>query len=83
MHVRRGDLRQAVKALRQLVDRDQSPGVWVRLGVELARCGRLDDAADALKRGAFMHRRAGSRRRADVVSALVDQLRSGDIPFAA
>jgi len=83
MLVRNGDHRQAIKALRQLADRDQAPGVWVRLGVELARIERLDDAVEAFKQGWFLHRRAGHRRQADVVSTLIDQLRDGQFPLAA
>lgn len=83
MHVRNGEHRQAVKVLRQLADRDQSPGAWVRLGVELARIEQLDEALAAFKQGWFLHRRAGHRRRADVVSTLIDQLRDGQFPLAA
>ena len=72
--VRRGEHRKAVQALRQLADRDGSAAAWVRLGVEQARYGKLDAAIEALKQGHFLHRRAGDRRRAEVVARLIERV---------
>lgn len=82
-HIRRGEHRKAVAALRQLADRDRSAAAWIRLGVALARLGKTDDAIDALAQGRFLHRRAKSRRRADVVAGLIDQIRDGRLWAAA
>ncbi len=75
--VRRGEYRKAAHALRQLAQRDGSAAAWVRLGVILARCGKHDASLEALKQGRYIHRRAGQRRRADVVARLTEQLRQG------
>ncbi len=72
--MRRGEHRKAVQALRQLADRDGSAGAWVRLGVQLARSGKFDAAIDAFKQGQFLHRRAGCRRRAEVVARLIERV---------
>ncbi len=73
-HVRRGEHRKAVQALRQLVRRDGSAAAWVRLGIVQARYGKFDAAVEALKQGRFLHRRAGHRRRADVVARLIERV---------
>ena len=76
--VRRGRLRQATQALRELANRDQQPAVWVRLGALLARCERADASIDALKQGRWLHQRNGQVRRADVVSELISQVERGE-----
>ncbi|MCR9160796.1 MAG: hypothetical protein ACE37F_03825 [Nannocystaceae bacterium] len=77
MLVRRGEHRKAAQALQQLASRDGSGAAWVRLGVELVRARKLGAGIDALKQGRFLHRRAGYRRRADVVAGLIEQVRQG------
>lgn len=81
--VRRGRHRQAVQALRELANRDQTPAAWVRLGAALARAERTDAAIDAFKQGCWLHRRAGHLRRAAVVTGLIEQVRVGAFPAAA
>ncbi|MGH1348021.1 MAG: hypothetical protein ACRBN8_41080 [Nannocystales bacterium] len=83
MLVRRGEHRKAIQALRQLASRDSSPAAWVRLGVQLKRSGKIDAAIDALQQGRYLHRRAGSRRRAEVVRRLIDQIRDGQFSAVA
>lgn len=63
--------------MRQLAHRDGSAAAWVRLGVILARCGKHDASLEALKQGRYLHRRAGQRRRADVVARVAEQIRQG------
>lgn len=83
MLVRRGEHRKAAQALRQLANRDGTAAAWVRLGVELDRGAKFDAAIDALRQGQFLHRRAGNRRRADVVGRLIDQVDAGRLVVAA
>ena len=83
MLTRKGRLRQAAQALRELASRDQLPAAWVRLGAMLARCERTDAAVDALRQGWWLHRQTGQTRRADVVAKLIDQVRAGAFPNAA
>jgi cytochrome c-type biogenesis protein CcmH/NrfG len=73
----RGDLRKAAAAAREVVARDRDGAAWVRLGVLLARAGRLDAALDAFKQGQFLHRRAGFPRRADIVAHLMEAAQTG------
>lgn len=73
----RGKLRKAAAAAREVVARDRNGAAWVRLGVLLARAGRVDAALDALKQGQFLHRRAGLHRRAEIVAGLIERTRNG------
>ena len=77
MLVRRGEHRKAAQALQQLANRDGSAAAWVRLGIVLIRARKRDAGIDALKQGRYLHRRAGHRRRADVVEGLIEALRQG------
>ena len=74
---RRGEHRKAALALRELVFRDGTAGAWVRLGAALVLAGRTAQAVDALKQGAYLHRRAGAQRRAAVVHKLIAAARAG------
>ncbi len=69
--------------MRQLANRDQSPALWVRLGVLLARVERTEASVHALKQGSWLHRQQGQHRRAAVVQTIIRQIQGGSFPRAA
>ena len=68
---RRGEYRKAAIALRQLLFREPSAARWVQLGYLLARAGRFAQSLDAYKQGQYLHEKAGHRRKAEAVTALI------------
>lgn len=73
-HAGRGDWRKAAVALREVAAIDGDPTHWTLLGNALHRARRGEEALRAFKQAAWLHRRAGSDRRAEVVTRLLGEL---------
>ncbi len=70
-HVRKGELRKAVVALRQLAALGGEARHWVALGHVLSRANKHSEAIEAWKQGLWLHKQSGAERRAATVARLI------------
>jgi len=78
---RRGEARKALVALREACARDESAAwLYALYGALLARQGRRDEAAVALRHAVWLRRSAGDIARARSTQRLLDDL---DVEHAA
>jgi len=75
-HGSKGDWRKAAVALREAAALEDDPTSWTLLGNALHRARRGDEALRAFKQAAWLHRRAGSVRRAEVVIRLGSEIQA-------
>ena len=68
---RKGEYRKAALALREHAALTGAAASFVALGDMLRRARRTAAAIDALKQGAYLHRRRGARRRAQTVERMI------------
>lgn len=77
-HVRKGELRKAAVALRQLASLGGEARHWVALGHVLSRANKHSDAVQAWKQGLWLHKQKGADRRAATVAKLILELDPSD-----
>lgn len=77
-HVRKGDFRKAVVALRQLAALGGEARYWVALGHVLSRANKYSEAVEAWKQGLWLHKQSGADGRAATVAKLILALDPSD-----
>lgn len=74
-HLRRGELRKALTALREACLLDERDAArWTQYGALLARVGRSQDARAALRHALWLRRSSGDDARARVTAQIIDHL---------
>ena len=76
--MRRGELRKAVVALRQLASLGGEARHWVALGHVLSKANKHSEAVDAWKQGLWLHKQSGASGRASTVAKLILQVDPSD-----
>ena len=77
-HARKGDLRKAAIALRQLAALGGEARYWVALGAVLSRGNKHSEAIDAWKQGLWLFKQSGANGRAATVAKLILELDPSD-----
>jgi Flp pilus assembly protein TadD len=78
-HLRRGETRKALTALREACARDERAAwLWTVYGALLAKSGRREEAAAALRHALWLRRTSGDERRARSTKAVLDRVELAD-----
>jgi hypothetical protein len=74
-HLRRGETRKALVALREACAREEEAAwLWTLYGAQLARSGRREEAGAALRHALWLRRTSGDAARARSTKAVLDRV---------